>query len=257
MSSAWPNLSDLIVDKAANAPVGLVGAPLAAGDFAPASFSASGSAAGALVPAGYGISAADFGRDDYAGLDVRGKIALVRRFVPGSEPFKPEEVQRRYGDLRYKAWNAREHGAAGLVVVDSPEIAAGETAPDEAPLPALRVDDKGDAGIPVALVKRAVGAPLFGRASTARLTVDLAIERAQAWNVVGKIAAGAAGMLELERLLRVAQFSKEAVRKRAGIVHDEPVVGLLAVRVDGRQLDRAVLGVVDQFLIVLDVGSLD
>jgi hypothetical protein len=171
------------------------GAPLAAGDFAPASFSASGAAAGALVPAGYGISAADLGRDDYAGLDLRGKIALVRRFVPGSEPFKPEEVQRRYGDLRYKAWNAREHGAAGLVVVDSPEVAAGDTAPDEAPLPVLRVDDKGDAGIPVALVKRAVGAPLFDRASTARLTVDLAIERASAWNVVGRIAAGAAGKL--------------------------------------------------------------
>ncbi len=31
MSSAWPNLSDLIVDKTADAPVGMVGAPLAAG----------------------------------------------------------------------------------------------------------------------------------------------------------------------------------------------------------------------------------
>jgi arginase family enzyme len=31
MSSAWPNLSELIVDKAADAPVGMVGAPLAAG----------------------------------------------------------------------------------------------------------------------------------------------------------------------------------------------------------------------------------
>ena len=31
MSSAWPNLSELIVDKSADAPVGMVGAPLAAG----------------------------------------------------------------------------------------------------------------------------------------------------------------------------------------------------------------------------------
>ena len=31
MSSGWPNLSDLIVDKMADAPVGMVGAPLAAG----------------------------------------------------------------------------------------------------------------------------------------------------------------------------------------------------------------------------------
>jgi arginase family enzyme len=35
MSSAWPNLSDLIVDKAADAPVGMVGAPLDAGSVTP------------------------------------------------------------------------------------------------------------------------------------------------------------------------------------------------------------------------------
>jgi len=35
MSSGWPNLSDLIVDKQANAPVGLVGAPLANGSVTP------------------------------------------------------------------------------------------------------------------------------------------------------------------------------------------------------------------------------
>jgi arginase family enzyme len=35
MSSAWPNLSELIVDKSADAPVGLVGVPLAAGSVTP------------------------------------------------------------------------------------------------------------------------------------------------------------------------------------------------------------------------------
>ena len=35
MSNGWPNLSDLIVDKGADAPVGLVGAPLAAGSVTP------------------------------------------------------------------------------------------------------------------------------------------------------------------------------------------------------------------------------
>jgi arginase family enzyme len=35
MSSAWPNLSDLIVDKGADAPVGMVGAPLDAGSVTP------------------------------------------------------------------------------------------------------------------------------------------------------------------------------------------------------------------------------
>ena len=35
MSSGWPNLSELIVDKAADAPVGMVGVPLAAGSVTP------------------------------------------------------------------------------------------------------------------------------------------------------------------------------------------------------------------------------
>ena len=35
MSSGWPNLSDLIADKSADAPVGLVGAPLDAGSVTP------------------------------------------------------------------------------------------------------------------------------------------------------------------------------------------------------------------------------
>jgi arginase family enzyme len=35
MSSGWPNLTDLIVDRDAEAPVGLVGAPLAAGSVTP------------------------------------------------------------------------------------------------------------------------------------------------------------------------------------------------------------------------------
>ena len=35
MSSGWPNLSDLIVDKEADAPVGMVGAPLDAGSVTP------------------------------------------------------------------------------------------------------------------------------------------------------------------------------------------------------------------------------
>lgn len=35
MTSAWPNLSDLLVDATADAPIGLVGAPLAAGSVTP------------------------------------------------------------------------------------------------------------------------------------------------------------------------------------------------------------------------------
>src|SRR5215469_953473 len=45
-------------------------------DFVPFSFSTSGSVNGRVVFAGYGASAPEFGYDDYAGLDVQGKIVL-------------------------------------------------------------------------------------------------------------------------------------------------------------------------------------
>ena len=38
-----------------------------------------------VVAAGYGIVAPDQQRDDYAGVDVKDKVALVRRFVPTAE----------------------------------------------------------------------------------------------------------------------------------------------------------------------------
>ena len=90
----------------------------------PPSFSATGEAAGEVVAAGYGITAPELGIDDYKGIDAKGKIVVVRRFTPEGAPFADKEVEQRYGDLRYKAWNAREHGAVGLIVVDSPPAPA-------------------------------------------------------------------------------------------------------------------------------------
>ena len=42
---------------------------------------------GPVVFAGYGITASEYGYDDYAGIDVKGKIVLVLRHEPQeSEP---------------------------------------------------------------------------------------------------------------------------------------------------------------------------
>ena len=79
--------------------------------------------------------------DDYAKLDVKGRIVVVRRFAPDGPDVRTTEAQRRFGDIRCKAWNAREHGAKALIVVDcpvAPEGAEGLEAPDEAALPASR-----------------------------------------------------------------------------------------------------------------------
>lgn len=65
-----------------------------------------------LVFAGHGISDARLGIDDYAGLDVRGKIVLV---LDGTPPGLPSEVAAHLES--WKAQTAAEKGAIGLVQV--------------------------------------------------------------------------------------------------------------------------------------------
>jgi hypothetical protein len=158
----------------------------------PASFSAhSQGVQGEVVAAGYGITAPELSIDDYADVDAQGKIVVVRRFTPESEAFSAEDVKRRYSDLRSKAFNAREHGAAALLVVDLPLAAAGEEPPEEAALPSLAADAQGDAGIPVYYLTRQAGAGLFSapRPVTAELAVKLKTKTEAAFNVVGRLRA--------------------------------------------------------------------
>jgi hypothetical protein len=97
-------------------------------DFVPYSFSASGSARGALVFAGYGITAGEFHYDDYAGLDVKDKIVVVLRYeppsfgektgAPGGTHAATNQVMTQHSQLVTKAINARNHGAKALVLVN-------------------------------------------------------------------------------------------------------------------------------------------
>ncbi|HEY8021284.1 MAG TPA: M20/M25/M40 family metallo-hydrolase [Thermoanaerobaculia bacterium] len=182
------------------------GRPLDRAAFQPGGFSSSGEARGPVVAAGWGIVAPEKGIDDYKGLEVRGKIVAVRRFTPKGV-FKGH-AEQTYGDLRYKTYTAREHGAAGLVIVDLPAETAGEALPADAPLPRPVVDPavgKGaDAGIPVAVLTRAAGGGLFGPGEQrggnrgehrVALRVRLTRRTVTAANVVGRLRAGTAHRL--------------------------------------------------------------
>jgi Tol biopolymer transport system component/Zn-dependent M28 family amino/carboxypeptidase len=213
------------LDVGAATAVAVDGAALPRTSFQPAGFSAStaiarGEAGGAagpavsaeVVAAGYGIAAPELGADDYRGIDARGKIVAVRRFTPGDGLLAAPDAARRFGDLRYKAYTAREHGALGLIVVDLPPPAGGPSpaptappssppAPADAPLPvpeAAAAAGAGDAGIPVVVVTRAAGARLFDAAAgphRASLAVELTRRTRPAANVVGVLRAGAADRL--------------------------------------------------------------
>jgi Tol biopolymer transport system component len=153
---------------------------------------------GDLVFADYGIVAKDLGRDDYDKLDVKKKIVAVRRFVPADGKFASPDAQRRYGDIRRKAFWAREKGAAGLLVIDDPtppaNAAADWKAPAEATLPVLQPEGYSDAGVPVVVLKRSAGHPLIEKLqkkqrTQAKLTVALAPVSSQAFNVAGRLVA--------------------------------------------------------------------
>ena len=92
-------------------------------DFLPFTFSEDGDVAADVAFAGYGITAPPLGYDDYAGLDVRGKAVLVMTGEPRETdphgPFRPAE-HFHYTELRHKVLNAREHGAAAVIVVEHP-----------------------------------------------------------------------------------------------------------------------------------------
>ncbi|WP_018479190.1 M28 family peptidase [Pontibacter roseus] len=66
-----------------------------------------------LVFAGYGISAPDLGYDDYAGIDVTGKIVVVLRGAPASFPSTVSAYSR---DMMTVLQTAADKGAVGVVV---------------------------------------------------------------------------------------------------------------------------------------------
>lgn len=86
-------------------------------DFAPISGTSSGIARGKAAFAGYGVSSEKPPWDDYAGMDVKGRILIV---VPDVPPDFDEAAAREW-NLEKKAKLAAEKGAAGLIEMDLSE----------------------------------------------------------------------------------------------------------------------------------------
>jgi hypothetical protein len=76
-----------------------------------------------VVFAGYGVTAPEFGYDDYTGVDVRGKAVLVFDHEPQED--NPASAFHGAGftlhaNVWTKTWNAQRHGAAAILVVTEP-----------------------------------------------------------------------------------------------------------------------------------------
>lgn len=95
----------------------------------PMAFSSNGEfPASPVVCVGYGIVApADDDAeppqpeyDSYVHQDVKGKWVMCFRFLPENITAERRQFLARYSSLRFKAMVARDHGAAGLIIVSGP-----------------------------------------------------------------------------------------------------------------------------------------
>lgn len=72
-----------------------------------------------VVFVGYGILSPEYTRDDYKGLDVRGKVVLVLEGTPrtGNQDTLGKLGEAYYGRRFYKFAEGRRHGAAAVLII--------------------------------------------------------------------------------------------------------------------------------------------
>ncbi|HEX3069884.1 MAG TPA: M28 family peptidase [Thermoanaerobaculia bacterium] len=128
---------------------------VAAGDWTPLGFSSAGAFAGPVAFVGYGIDATPIGYNDFDGIDLKGKVALMLRYEPQEKDDNSKFDGRkpsRWSAMRYKVLKARERGAVAVIFTTGPVQDEGK---DKVP-PLVNDGPESPAGIPVIQVKTSV-----------------------------------------------------------------------------------------------------
>lgn len=152
---------DFEISSGAEAPAATNSVALKCGDktstfevgktFTPLVYSANTEIESSIAFVGYGVTTADGAWDDYKGLDVKGKIVLA--FLRGTPDGAASDKNNPHGGLalfqgsRYKAFNAKNHGAAGIIFVadarqrdnEALEDISGETDGSRSDIPAVQI----------------------------------------------------------------------------------------------------------------------
>jgi Peptidase family M28/PA domain len=151
-------------------------------------FSNETTVAGPVVFAGYGISAPELGYDDYAGLDVKGKIVLIFNHEPQAmddASIFNGRGNTRYTNATYKALNAARHGAIAVLAAPDPNSpppagrggrgGTAQAAQNRPRIPSEALAE-GGAGVPVVTISAQVAASLFEAAGKKAAEVQSAID---------------------------------------------------------------------------------
>ncbi len=77
-----------------------------------------------IVFAGYGVTANGYGYDDYANIEVSGKVVLIFRDAPlfDGEKIFSDDDHEKYSDANYKIETAVENGATGILFLPRSSI---------------------------------------------------------------------------------------------------------------------------------------
>jgi hypothetical protein len=138
-----------------------------------------------VVFVGYGITAPEYGYDDYSGVDARGKIALIFEH----EPQETDEHSifngtghTRYANVHVKLENARRHGAVAALLASEPlrkhagifDIIPGQGQPLRASAPRQAIEED---SIPLLQVSDGTAAELTKASGKTPADLQSAIDR--------------------------------------------------------------------------------
>jgi hypothetical protein len=147
-------------------------------------------ASGGLVYVGYGITAPELNYDDYANVDVKGKIVLLMEHEPQEDD--PKSIfngtgNTRYATSRVKLLNAQKHGAIAVLLMPEPNathvptskrlgnVLAGVTAKRLTPLP-LQAIANDEVGIALMTIPPAVANELLQNAGATAKELQSSID---------------------------------------------------------------------------------
>ncbi len=146
---------------------------------------------GSLAYVGYGITAPELNYDDYANVDVRGKIVLLMEHEPQEDD--PKSIfngtgNTRYATSRVKLLNAQRHGAVAVLLMPEPNathvptskrlgnVLAGVTAKRLTPIP-LQAIDNDEVGIALMTIPPVVADDLLQNSGATAKELQSSIDR--------------------------------------------------------------------------------
>ena len=148
-------------------------------------------ASGGLVYVGYGITAPELNYDDYANVDVRGKIVLLMEHEPQEND--PKSIfngtgNTRYATSRVKLLNAQRHGAIAVLLMPEPNathvptskrlanVLAGVTTKRLTPIPLQAIADD-EVNIALATIQAGVADELLQNSGATGKELQSSIDR--------------------------------------------------------------------------------